>query len=107
MKATRDLLCLAGLLFALGAPHPVHAEGLYVKQERLAGSFWGVQLGVVDKPRLFLSEPRIQGYTVGVSYAFTPSLSATLDVESSSDLRFTGVPREPQRTTSLGLRYRY
>jgi OmpA-OmpF porin, OOP family len=40
----------------------------------------------------------------GVSYDFTPRLSATLEWESN-DFRFAG--REPVRSTSLGLKYRY
>jgi OOP family OmpA-OmpF porin len=42
----------------------------------------------------------------GVSFDFTPRLSATLEWESS-DLRFAGPSRDPVRSTSLGLKYRY
>ncbi len=45
-------------------------------------------------------------YGAGVSFAFTPRLSATLEWEST-DFRFAGGTREPVRSTSLGLRYRY
>jgi OOP family OmpA-OmpF porin len=42
----------------------------------------------------------------GLSYDFTPRLSATLAWDSV-DLRFAGVGREPVRSTSVGLQYRY
>jgi len=45
-------------------------------------------------------------YGAGVSFAFTPRLSATLEWESN-DFRFPGSGREPVRSTSLGLQYRY
>jgi opacity protein-like surface antigen len=45
-------------------------------------------------------------YGAGVSFAFTPRLSATLEWEST-DFRFAGGTRDPVRSTSLGLRYRY
>jgi len=41
----------------------------------------------------------------GVSYAFTPRLSATFELESS-DYRFAG-SRDPVRGANLGLQYRY
>jgi hypothetical protein len=41
----------------------------------------------------------------GVSFDFTPRLSATLEWDSN-DLRFAG-GRDPVRSTSLGLKYRY
>ena len=45
-------------------------------------------------------------YGAGVSFAFTPRLSATLEWEST-DFRFAGGGRDPVRSTSLGLQYRY
>ena len=45
-------------------------------------------------------------YGAGVSFDFTPKLSATLEWESN-DFRFAGGGREPVRSTSLGLKYRY
>lgn len=45
-------------------------------------------------------------YGAGVSFAFTPRLSATLEWDRN-DLRFAGSGREPVRSTSLGLQYRY
>jgi len=45
-------------------------------------------------------------YGAGVSYDFTPRLSATLEWDSN-DFRFAGGGRDPVRSTSLGLQYRY
>lgn len=45
-------------------------------------------------------------YGAGVSYDFTPRLSATLGWDSH-DFRFAGSGRDPVRSTSLGLRYKY
>ena len=45
-------------------------------------------------------------YGAGVSYDFTPRLSATLGWESH-DFRFAGGGRDPVRSTSLGLQYKY
>jgi opacity protein-like surface antigen len=45
-------------------------------------------------------------YGGGVSYDFTPRLSATLEWESS-DFRFAGLGRDPVRSANLGLQYRY
>lgn len=45
-------------------------------------------------------------YGAGVSYDFTPQLSATLGFDSH-DFRFAGGGRDPVRSTSLGLQYRY
>jgi OmpA-OmpF porin, OOP family len=45
-------------------------------------------------------------YGAGVSYDFTPRLSAILEWESH-DFRFAGSGRDPVRSTSLGLQYRY
>lgn len=45
-------------------------------------------------------------YGAGVSFDFTPRLSATLEWESN-DFRFAGSGRDPVRSTSLGLQYRY
>ena len=45
-------------------------------------------------------------YGAGVSYDFTPRLSATLELDSN-DFRFAGGRRDPVRSTSLGLQYRY
>lgn len=45
-------------------------------------------------------------YGAGVSVAFTPRLSATLEFESN-DFRFAGSVGDPVRSTSLGLQYRY
>lgn len=45
-------------------------------------------------------------YGAGLRFAFTPRLSATLEWDSN-DFRFPGSGREPVRSTSLGLQYRY
>ncbi|MCW5649328.1 MAG: outer membrane beta-barrel protein [Ramlibacter sp.] len=45
-------------------------------------------------------------YGAGVSYAFTPKVSATLGWDSH-DFHFAGGHREPVRMTSVGLQYRY
>jgi opacity protein-like surface antigen len=45
-------------------------------------------------------------YGAGVSYDFTPQLSATLGWDSH-DFRFAGGGRDPVRSTSLGLQYKY
>jgi OOP family OmpA-OmpF porin len=45
-------------------------------------------------------------YGAGVSFALTPRLSATLEWDSN-DLRLPGGGRDPVRSTSLGLQYRY
>lgn len=62
-------------------------------------------IGSVSSP--FASE---QGFGLsfggGLSLDFTPRLSATLEWDSN-DFRFQGASRDPVRSTSLGLRYRY
>lgn len=45
-------------------------------------------------------------FGAGVSVDFTPRLSATLEWDSN-DFRFSGGGRDPVRSTSLGLQYRY
>ena len=45
-------------------------------------------------------------YGAGLSFDFTPRLSATLEWEST-DFRFAGGGRDPVRSTNLGLKYRY
>jgi OOP family OmpA-OmpF porin len=45
-------------------------------------------------------------YGAGVSVDFTPRLSARLEWDSN-DFRFAGGGRDPVRSTSLGLQYRY
>jgi opacity protein-like surface antigen len=45
-------------------------------------------------------------YGAGLSYDITPRLSATLEWDSN-DFRFAGGGRDPVRSTSLGLQYRY
>jgi OOP family OmpA-OmpF porin len=45
-------------------------------------------------------------YGAGVSFDFTPRLSATVEWDSN-DFRFSGTGRDPVRSTSLGLQYRY
>jgi OmpA-OmpF porin, OOP family len=45
-------------------------------------------------------------YGAGVSWDFTPRLSAVLEWESN-DFRFANGGRDPVRSTSLGLQYRY
>lgn len=45
-------------------------------------------------------------FGAGVSVDFTPRLSATLEWDSN-DFRFAGGGRDPVRSTSLGLQYRY
>ena len=45
-------------------------------------------------------------YGAGVSYEFTPRLSATLGWDSH-DFVFAGSGRDPVRSTSLGLQYKY
>jgi OmpA-OmpF porin, OOP family len=45
-------------------------------------------------------------YGAGLSWDFTPRLSATLEWDSN-DFKFANGGREPVRSTSLGLQYRY
>jgi len=45
-------------------------------------------------------------YGAGVSFDFTPRLSATLEWDRD-DFRFAGAGRDPVRSTSLGLQFRY
>jgi OOP family OmpA-OmpF porin len=45
-------------------------------------------------------------YGAGVSYDFTPQLSATLGLDSH-DFRFAGSGRDAVRSTSLGMQYKY
>jgi OOP family OmpA-OmpF porin len=45
-------------------------------------------------------------YGAGLSWDFTPRLSATLEWDSN-DFRFAGSGRDPVRSTSLGLQFRY
>ena len=45
-------------------------------------------------------------YGAGLSYDFSPRLSATLEWDTN-DFRFPGGGRDPVRSTSLGLQYRY
>jgi OOP family OmpA-OmpF porin len=45
-------------------------------------------------------------FGAGLRFAFTPRLSATVEWDSN-DFRFPGTGREPVRSTSLGLQYRY
>lgn len=45
-------------------------------------------------------------YGAGVSWDFTPRWSATLEFDSN-DFRFSSGGRDPVRSTSLGLQYRY
>jgi OmpA-OmpF porin, OOP family len=45
-------------------------------------------------------------YGAGVSFDFTPRVSATLEWDSN-DFRFAGSGRDPVRSTSLGLQIRY
>jgi hypothetical protein len=45
-------------------------------------------------------------YGVGVSYDFTPRMSAVLSLDSH-DLKFAGSGRDAIRTTSIGLQYRF
>ncbi len=56
------------------------------------------------------SFPSEQGFGLsmgaGVSYDFTPRLSATLEWDRN-DFRFSNVGREPVRSTNLGLQFRY
>ncbi|MDP3759087.1 MAG: hypothetical protein Q8R01_01060 [Ramlibacter sp.] len=63
-------------------------------------NYWGAGPAPGSGPAFGLS------YGAGVSFAFTPRLSATLAWDSN-DFRFTGSGREPVRSTSLGLQYRY
>jgi opacity protein-like surface antigen len=63
-------------------------------------SILGAGPGAVSEPGFGLS------YGAGVSFAFTPRLSATLEWDSN-DYRFPGTGRDPVRSTNLGLQYRY
>ncbi len=67
---------------------------------RTDASVLGAGPAPVSEPGFGLS------YGAGVSFAFTPRLSATLEWDSN-DYRSPGTGREPVRSTSLGLRYRY
>jgi OmpA-OmpF porin, OOP family len=78
-----------------------HAIGLFGKL--------GTTYGRTENPAL-TGTANDQGfglsYGAGVSLDFTPRLSATFELESS-DFRFAGTGRDPVRSASLGLRYRY
>jgi OmpA-OmpF porin, OOP family len=69
----------------------------------------GTTYGRTENPVL-AGSPNEQGFGLayggGVSLDFTPRLSATFELESS-DFRFAGNGRDPVRSASLGLRYRY
>jgi hypothetical protein len=67
---------------------------------RSDASVAGAGLPLVSAPGFGLS------YGAGVSFSFTPRLSATLEWDSN-DYRFPGNGREPVRSTNLGLQYRY
>jgi len=73
----------------------------------------GTTYGRAEPPSLFSSAITAgsgQGagltYGAGLSFDFTPRLSATLEWESTG-MRLPGGQRDPVRSTSLGLQYRY
>jgi OmpA-OmpF porin, OOP family len=78
-----------------------HAIGLFGKV--------GTTYGRTENPALggaFRDQGFGLSYGGGVSMDFTPRLSASFELESS-DFRFAGTGRDPVRSASLGLRYRY
>jgi OmpA-OmpF porin, OOP family len=91
-----------GLNLSLVGRAPLgHAIGLFGKV--------GTTYGRTENPAL-TGVATDQGFGIsyggGVSLDFTPRLSATFELESS-DFRFAGSGRDPVRSASLGLRYRY
>ena len=68
---------------------------------------WGKLGAVQNRPELpGLAAPESGlSFGAGVSYSFSPRLSATLGLESA-ELRTLG-PREPLRSANMGLQYRY
>jgi hypothetical protein len=163
MQIVRGFLWVASATVALGAGGLAQAQslsstarnsiGLNLGRDALAGSFWSLELGVVDPPRLATGVPSSQGlnlslvgstplgpslslygklgtnygrtdsatlgapgldaagtslsFGAGMSYSFTPRLSATLAWDSNDMRLGASGPREAVRATSLGLRYRY
>ena len=137
MTAFRTLLCLVFAVSALCLPVAAQSQGLAATADRTlatnnlylsnARSYLGLSLGrsavgVFGKVGTTYgrNDTSIMGsglapgaeqslgrsYGAGVSYAFTPRLSATLEWDSY-DFRFTASGRDPVRSTSLGLQYRY
>jgi OOP family OmpA-OmpF porin len=95
-----------GLNLSLVGKAPLgHAFGLFGKL--------GTTYGRTDNP--VLADGRIDtrsdhgfglSYGAGLSFNMTPRLSAVLEWDSN-DFHFAGSGRDPVRSTSLGLQYRY
>ena len=120
VSRTVPYLCL---IVASWMPLAAAAEGLYLARERAGYSPSNViqlpqsPLGLTLWARsdanfvgtglaLGADQNSSASFGGGVSYAFTPRLSATLEW-GSNDYRFAIGSRDPVRSTSLGLQYRY
>jgi OmpA-OmpF porin, OOP family len=100
-RPTGDLRAQGLNLSLVGRAPLGHAFGLFGKL--------GTTYGRTENPALTgTASDRAFGFSYGggVSLDFTPRLSATFELESS-DFRFAGTGRDPVRSASLGLRYRY
>jgi hypothetical protein len=122
MKVSRTVLYLC-LIGASWIPLAAAAEGLYLARER-AGYSPGTTIAIPYSPigltlwarsdAAFIGSGMALGadqnpgtsFGGGVSYSFTPRLSATLEW-GSNDYRYAIGGREAVRSTSLGLQYRY
>lgn len=94
-----------GLNFSLvGKAALGHSFGVFGK----VGPTWGRTEGLLPGSGIAAGAEYGFGlsYGAGLSFDFTPKLSATLEWESN-DFRFGAAGREPVRSTSLGLKYRY
>ncbi len=125
MQVSRKLLCLIPAITALALPVGAWAQSASASPSFSFGSGWQTK----DRPALGLVMSASRGvrvdtsvlgagpsfvpeqgsglrYAAGVSYSFTPSISARLEWESI-DFRLAGGTREPVRSTNLGLQFRY
>lgn len=95
-----------GLNFSLVGRAPVwQSLGVFGK---LGATYGRTETSAVAGSGLATGSDRGFGlsYGAGVSYDFSPRLSATLAWESH-DFHFSGGGRDPVRSTNLGLRYKY
>lgn len=95
-----------GLNMSLVGKAPVwHALGVFGK---LGSTYGRTETTALQASGIANGSDRGFGlsYGAGVSYDFTPRLSATLAWDSH-DFRFAGSGRDAVRSTSLGLQYKY
>jgi opacity protein-like surface antigen len=94
-----------GLNFSLVGKAPVGPIGVFGK----VGTTYGrAESSTLPASGIGAGSDRGFGlsYGAGVSYDFTPRVSAVLEWDSN-DFRFAGTGRDPVRSTSLGLKIRY